>query len=236
MPKKFAIIAVDRAPFRDAELHKRFLDGVKRFSRKGKVKGADWKKFARHVTYQQGDFKDPATYSNLAKSCAKLDKDWKVKAGHIFHLATPPVMVGVIPKMLADAGLNRDRTRARIVVEKPIGHDLDSARELNRIAHGKFPRIADFPHRPLPGQRDGAKHSGVSLRQSALRADLEPALRGLCDHHRGRRGGRRASWRLLRPGGRPARHGAESPDAAPLSRGHGTDGLFQCRRDSQQES
>ena len=138
MPKKFAIIAVDRAPFRDAELHKHFLDGVKRFSRKGKVKGADWKKFARHVTYQQGDFKDPVTYSNLAKSCAKLDKDWKAKAGRIFHMATPPVMVGIIPKMLADAGLNRDRVRARIVVEKPLGHDLDSARELNRTLTESF--------------------------------------------------------------------------------------------------
>jgi glucose-6-phosphate 1-dehydrogenase len=135
MPKKFAIIAVDRAPFRDAELHKHFLDGVKRFSRKQKVKGADWKQFARHVTYQQGDFKDPATYSNLAK---RLDKDWKVKASHIFHLATPPVMVGIIPKMLADAGLNRDRVRARIVVEKPLGHDLDSARELNRTLTESF--------------------------------------------------------------------------------------------------
>ena len=138
MPRKFAIIAVDRAHYRDAELHKHFLDGVKRFSRKGKVKGADWKQFARHVTYQQGDFKDPAIYSNLAKSFVKLDKDWKVKAGHIFHLATPPVMVGVIPKMLADAGLNRDRVRARIVVEKPLGHDLDSARELNRTLTQSF--------------------------------------------------------------------------------------------------
>jgi glucose-6-phosphate 1-dehydrogenase len=138
MPKKFAIIAVDRAHFRAAELHKHFLDGVKRFSRKGKVKAANWKQFARHVTYQQGDFKDPAIYSNLAKSLVALDKDWKVKAGHIFHLATPPVMVGIIPKMLADAGLNRDRERARIVVEKPLGHDLDSARELNRTLTESF--------------------------------------------------------------------------------------------------
>ena len=128
MPTKFAIIALDRVPFRDAELRERLLDGVKRFSRNGKVNSADWKKFARHVTYQQGDFKDPVTYSNLAKGCAKLDKAWKVKAGHIFHMATPPAMVGVIPKLLAGAGLNRDRTRARIVVEKPIGHDLRSAR------------------------------------------------------------------------------------------------------------
>jgi glucose-6-phosphate 1-dehydrogenase len=138
MPTKFAIIAVDRAPFRDAELRKRLLDGVKRFSRNGKVKSAVWKKFARHVTYQQGDFKDPVTYSKLEKSCAKLDKDWKVKADHIFHMATPPAMFGVIPKLLAGAGLNQDRARARIVVEKPIGHDLRSARELNRVLTESF--------------------------------------------------------------------------------------------------
>ena len=47
-------------------------------------------------------------------------------------------MFGVIPKLLADAGLNRDRERARIVVEKPIGHDLDSARELNRVLTESF--------------------------------------------------------------------------------------------------
>ena len=46
--------------------------------------------------------------------------------------------VWVIPKMLADAGLNRDRARARIVVEKPIGHDLDSARKLNRSLTESF--------------------------------------------------------------------------------------------------
>jgi len=138
MPKQFAIIVVDRVPFRDADLHKRLLDGVKRFSRSGKVKSADWKKFARHVTYQQGDFKDPVTYSNLEKSCSKLDEAWNVKAGHIFYMATPPAMVGMIPNLLAGAGLNRDRTRARIVVEKPIGHDLRSARELNRVLAESF--------------------------------------------------------------------------------------------------
>src|SRR5664280_2619216 len=138
MPDKFAIIAVDRVPLRDAALHRHFLDGVKRFSRNGKVKNTGWNDFARHVTYHQGDFKDPVTYSNLEKRCAQLDQKWKVKAGHIFHMATPPVMIGVIPRMLADAGLNRNRVRDRIVVEKPIGHDLKSARELNRTLRESF--------------------------------------------------------------------------------------------------
>ncbi len=138
MPKKYAIIAVDRVPMRDAELHNHFLAGVKRFSRNGKVKSKDWDGFVQHVTYHQGDFKDPVTYSNLKTRCELLDKQWKVKAGHIFHMATPPVMVGVIPKHLADAGLNRNGVRDRIVVEKPIGDDLDSARETNRTLRESF--------------------------------------------------------------------------------------------------
>src|SRR5512146_2392767 len=138
MPKQFAIMAVDRAAFRDVQVHTRFLDGVNRFSPKGKAKRRDWTHFAAHVTYQQGDFKDPATYAQLTKRCGQLEKEWKVKADHVFHLATPPAMVGVIPKMLVAAGLNRDRTRARIVVEKPIGHNLDSARELTRVLTNSF--------------------------------------------------------------------------------------------------
>jgi glucose-6-phosphate 1-dehydrogenase len=111
MPRRFAIMAVDRAAFREAQVYKLFLDGVNRFSPNGKAKRRDWTHFAAHVTYQQGDFKDPATYAQLTKRCGQLEKEWKVKADHVFHLATPPAMVGVIPKMLAAAGLNRDRAR-----------------------------------------------------------------------------------------------------------------------------
>ncbi len=138
MPEKFAIIAVDRIPYQDAKLHRHFLDGVNQFSPQGKAKSADWKSFAAHLTYQAGDFKDPAVYSRLTQTCDKLDKNWKAQAGRIFHMAIPPVLFGVIPKMLADAGLNRDRKRSRLVVEKPIGHDLDSAKELNRLLTESF--------------------------------------------------------------------------------------------------
>jgi glucose-6-phosphate 1-dehydrogenase len=138
MPAQFAIVAVDRVPMRDEALHQRLLDGVKKFARQGKLKSTDWNNFARHITYLQGDFRDPATYLTLARKCAQLDKRWRVKANHLFHLAIPPAMVDVIPGLLAGAGLNADRARARIVVEKPIGHDLDSARELNRTLIKSF--------------------------------------------------------------------------------------------------
>jgi glucose-6-phosphate 1-dehydrogenase len=102
------------------------------------VKTTDWNDFAKRVTYHHGDFEDPASYANLKTKCAQLDKDWKVKAGHIFHLATPPVMVSVISKLLAKVELNRNRARDRIVVEKLVGPDLDSARERNRTLRESF--------------------------------------------------------------------------------------------------
>ena len=138
MPEKFAITAVDRIPFPIEKLRKRFLQGVNQFSARGRAKAGDWKNFSAVVEYQQGDFTDKATYEGIKKKFAQREKDWKAKAGHIFHMATPPSMFGVIPPQLAAAGLNRDRTGARIVVEKPIGHDLDSARELNRVLTENF--------------------------------------------------------------------------------------------------
>jgi len=130
MPKHFAIMAVGRSTFTNTQLRLRFLDGVKRFSCERKVRSEDWSKFETHVTYVQGDYADPKTYSALKRQCAELEGKWKAKACRIFHMATPPALFSVIPKMLADAGLNRHRSRARLVVEKPIGHDLESARKL----------------------------------------------------------------------------------------------------------
>ena len=138
MPRHFAVVAVDRVPLRDEALRRHLLDGVKKFARPGSLRPAEWRRFARQIFYQQGDFKDPATYSALAQRCAALTKGWPAKASHIFHLATPPSMVGVIPGFLAGAGLNQDRARSRIVVEKPIGHDLKSALELNRTLTQSF--------------------------------------------------------------------------------------------------
>lgn len=138
MPKHFAIIAVGRSATSDAALRARFLDGINRFSPKGKAKSSDWNQFRRHIRYHQGDYQDPATYTRLGEACDRLDRDWREKAIRIFHLATPPELFGIIPVMLAGAGLNQDRPRARIVVEKPIGHDLASAKKLNATLAENF--------------------------------------------------------------------------------------------------
>jgi glucose-6-phosphate 1-dehydrogenase len=138
MPKQFAVLAVDRVAYRDRDLHQHFLDGVTQFARNKKVTKSDWSAFARHVSYQQGDFQDPATYTSLETLAARTEKSWNTKAGRIFHLATPPEMVRIIPKRLAEAAAHRDRSLDRIVVEKPLGHDLESAREMNRTLRQSF--------------------------------------------------------------------------------------------------
>ncbi|MGH3128606.1 MAG: glucose-6-phosphate dehydrogenase, partial [Gaiellaceae bacterium] len=82
-------------------------------------------RLAKRLSYHHGDFTDPATYAELAQA---LDG----KTQPVFYLEIPPALFGTVVKGLADAGLT---TSARVVVEKPFGHDLASARELNATLH-----------------------------------------------------------------------------------------------------
>ena len=138
MPARFSILAVDRVELNDDQLRGRLKEGVEQFGRRGKVDAGAWDEFAKHVCYRQADFTKPETYSALAEQCAKLDEEWNVKAHRIFYMATPPKMFGEIPKRLGEAGLANDRDRSRIVIEKPIGHDLESALQLNATLAAQF--------------------------------------------------------------------------------------------------
>lgn len=132
LPDKFKIITIDRGDYADSQLNKRLHEGVNTFSRRGKVKEKEWKEFTDHINFYKGDFVDSHTYSNLDKELKNIDQTWNTSAIHIFYLATPPSMFGVISTKLGEAGLGEDRERARIVVEKPIGNNLESARSLNQ--------------------------------------------------------------------------------------------------------
>lgn len=131
LPADFSVIVVDRVDLNDEKMRRRLHAGVKKFSRHGMGKNGEWKEFASHLHYLQGDFKKLQTYTALAEQCAKLEQEWGAKAHRIFYMATPPSLFGEIPKYLGKAGLARDRELSRIVVEKPIGYDLESARALN---------------------------------------------------------------------------------------------------------
>ena len=192
--------------------------------------------FASRICYLAGDFTDAADRRGPGKArWQSWTRQWDAEPNRIFYLATPPTLVAPVAGQLNEIGLCRDCDRDRLVVEKPFGHDLASARSLDRTLTGALRREPDLPHRPLPGQGDGAEHPGLPLRQRPVRADLGPPLHRPRADHRGRDGRRRAPRRLLRPGRGPARHGAEPPAAAPLPDRHGAAGLLRRRRDPQQE-
>ncbi len=138
LPADFAVIAVARNDLTDDKLRRHLHDGVKKFSRHGKVKSSEWKDFAKHIRYQRGEFEKLQTYTVLGEECAKLDKKWVSRAHRIFYMATPPSVFVEIPKYLGKAGLTADRQRARIVVEKPFGYDLNSALALNATLASNF--------------------------------------------------------------------------------------------------
>jgi len=138
MPDQFAIIGVDMQPLGDEELRKRLHSGVNQFSRFGKTAGSVWNEFAGHIQYVRGDFKQSQTYQHLEVACGDLEKGWGTKAHRVFYMATPPSLFGEIPKYLGAAGLAQDRDYARLVVEKPIGYDLESAQALNAILLANF--------------------------------------------------------------------------------------------------
>ena len=133
MPEKFAIYGVDAKPISLNNLIKRLLDGVNQFSRQGKANPDQWKDFSGHLAdCLTGDFSDQNTFEALARALNGQDKTWGEHAERVFYLATPPSIDETIVHNLGAAHLVSDRKRARLVFEKPFGHDLESASHLNQ--------------------------------------------------------------------------------------------------------
>jgi len=108
----------------------------------------DWQGFAQSIRYQKADITDAGAYQQLSATLQQIEQTWQTQAERIFYMATPPFMFGRIASLLGEAGLSADRTHARLVVEKPIGHDLASALELNQtlIQHFEESQIFRIDH------------------------------------------------------------------------------------------
>jgi len=127
------VVGVASSPWTDDE-----LKAYARSSIEGVVGGKVVEKvlddLLARISYVSGDYRDPATYTRLAECLAA--------ARHpLFYLAIPPSLFDDVVDGLAADKLNRD---ARVVVEKPFGRDLDSARGLNEVLHRAFPEEAIF--------------------------------------------------------------------------------------------
>src|SRR5512146_1720896 len=130
---KFAIVGLDKKEMSDSDLCQRFKDGITQFSRSGKIDESKWQALTTNLCAFSGDFDDPALYQKLSDHIQAKEKAWGGEAAHVYYLATPPVVIETIVTGLGKAHLAAKRHLDRIVVEKPFGHDLDSALSLNHM-------------------------------------------------------------------------------------------------------
>ena len=133
MPDHFAFIGTGRTKLTDNDFRVRVMSDVNKFSRSGQVKDEQWQSFASNIYYQPADVQDAETYKEFGKKIKDLEKEWKAPANVIYYLAVAPNFFPIIAENLAKAGLTDDAGCTRIVIEKPFGHDLASAKELNLL-------------------------------------------------------------------------------------------------------
>jgi glucose-6-phosphate 1-dehydrogenase len=138
MPERFAILGVGRKQVTDDSYRQHLREGVDKFATGGKTDEKSWAEFADHIAFSKADLNDPQAFGGIANELSAYDEKWGAKAARIYYIAMPPNMIKPIAEGLAGAKLNLDREHARIVVEKPFGHDLSSARELNRLLSQYF--------------------------------------------------------------------------------------------------
>jgi glucose-6-phosphate 1-dehydrogenase len=144
LPDRFTILGVDIKPMRLEEFRDHLRQGVDQFSRRGKASDEEWATFFPFLNYLPADFNDANFFDSLAERFRAQEKEWGVRPTVIFYQATPPAVVRTIVEQIGRARLNEDHRRTRIVLEKPFGHDLDSAHQLNVMLTGVFEETQIF--------------------------------------------------------------------------------------------
>jgi glucose-6-phosphate 1-dehydrogenase len=139
LSKATRVVGVARSTLSDEAFRDRLYQGVVQYSRSTPGICEMWAHFAGRHSYLAGGYDDPETYRCLAERLAQLDAEAGTQGNCLFYLATPPVLYPVIIEQLGQAGLNHsDQGWTRIIIEKPFGHDLESARWLNEQVHTVF--------------------------------------------------------------------------------------------------
>lgn len=137
LPEKFAVYGIGRTPYTNEEYHERLKDGIVNFSRRNQV-DTNWDNFAQYLNYLQMDADDASAYHVITDLVAAREKEWEEHPNVIFYMSVAPQLVPEIALSLSKLNLCTDKSCVRIVVEKPFGHDLASAKELNALLTSLF--------------------------------------------------------------------------------------------------
>lgn len=133
LSREFSVIGVARNPMSTEEFRKTIGDDLKRYATSQLEPDlTEW--FLRRMYYITGEFADQNTFEQLKEALKKSDQDHGTHGNYFYYLATAPDFFGPIVEKLASTGLMNEENHQwrRIIIEKPFGRDLESARALNQ--------------------------------------------------------------------------------------------------------
>ncbi|KQY25239.1 glucose-6-phosphate dehydrogenase [Cellulomonas sp. Root485] len=139
LPPGFALTGFARRDWARQDFEQIVHDSVKEHARTP-FREATWRQLSEGIRFVQGTFDDDDAFDRLRETVEELDTSRGTGGNHAFYLSVPPSAFPVVCKQLARSGLSQpqDGTWRRVVIEKPFGHDLASARELNEIVSTVF--------------------------------------------------------------------------------------------------
>jgi len=138
LPEKFSIIAIDHGEVTPEAYNKKLLDGINQFSRSGKADKKAWKEFSRHIHYLQGDFTDAALYISLQKLLKEQDTKTGRRLNRLFYYSVSPRFIETISEELYKNKIANQKEADRIIIEKPFGSSLETAKKLNSFLQKRF--------------------------------------------------------------------------------------------------
>ena len=138
---RYTIVGFARTPMSDESFRAALAEAAKSISEVGPIDPKQWDEFAANLHYTQGEYDDVESYARLTKCLEDLEAAKNLGGNRLFYLSTPPEVYPHIVEHLGKAGLARPKSPdswVRIIIEKPFGRDLASAKELNKTVLGVF--------------------------------------------------------------------------------------------------
>ncbi len=148
LPPGFALVGFARRDWEDQDFAEVVHDSVRQYARTP-FREETWKQLLQGIRFVSGEFGDADAFRRLRETVEKLDVERGTMGNHAFYLSIPPRDFPIVTKQLKDSGLVDDKVNnpdawRRVVVEKPFGSDLQSARELNAGLEAAFPADSIF--------------------------------------------------------------------------------------------
>jgi glucose-6-phosphate 1-dehydrogenase len=145
LPPGFALVGFARRDWEDEDFAEVVHDAVKKYARTPFDEDV-WAQLAQGIRFVQGEFDDASAFEDLKQTIEELDRDRGTMGNHAFYLSIPPKSFPQVTEQLRNSGLaeQKDGQWRRVVIEKPFGSDLKTARELNDVVESVFPPDSVF--------------------------------------------------------------------------------------------